>query len=360
MLDNVRIRRARALELAWQRETFVLTNYQTQVRITAAEETFKILGLLGDWTRLSDLYLALAEYSPKSIRTAIRQLIEKSFVVEEGTPEAKRDARLAEVWWAWMPAASFHFGTKGGKYASPAVLERVYRQYLATSRQPSRAKKYPGAQTVQLSKEPPPTSEFAQVLLARRTHREYAGKSLPLSSISKLLYYTWRVTGEVDAPPFGRLFLKTSPSAGARHPGEVYVLAMRVTGLAQGLYHYDCVHHRLERLRAVPVIKRAMEYASDQEFLRDASALFVMTAVFPRTLWKYRFPRAYRVVLLDAGHLCQTFCLVATWMGLAPFCTAALQDGLIEKDLELDGIKESAIYLAGVGVPFEPSSRSKR
>ena len=76
-----------------------------------------------------------------------------------------------------------------------------------------------------------------------------------------------------------------------------------------------------------------------------------MTAVFPRTMWKYQFARAYRVVLLDAGHLCQTFCLVATWLGLAPFCTAALKDTLIEEDLGIDGIRESVLYIAGVGNP---------
>jgi SagB-type dehydrogenase family enzyme len=76
-----------------------------------------------------------------------------------------------------------------------------------------------------------------------------------------------------------------------------------------------------------------------------------MTAVFPRTMWKYRHARAYRVVLLDAGHLCQTFCLVSTWLGLAPFCTAALKDTLIEEDLGIDGIRESILYIAGVGLP---------
>ena len=84
-----------------------------------------------------------------------------------------------------------------------------------------------------------------------------------------------------------------------------------------------------------------------------------MTAVFPRTMWKYRVARAYRVVLLDAGHLCQTFCLVATWLGLAPFCTAALKDTLIEKDLGIDGIRESVLYVAGVGLPAT-SARAKR
>jgi hypothetical protein len=38
-------------------------------------------------------------------------------------------------------------------------------------------------------------------------------------------------------------------------------------------------------------------------------------------------------------------------MGLAPFCTAALKDSLIEKDLGIDGISESVLYVAGVGVP---------
>jgi hypothetical protein len=61
-------------------------------------------------------------------------------------------------------------------------------------------------------------------------------------------------------------------------------------------------------------------------------------------------PRAYRTVLLDAGHVCQTFCLVSTWLGLAPFCTMALRDTLIEKDLGLDGIAESVLYIAGVGL----------
>lgn len=36
--------------------------------------------------------------------------------------------------------------------------------------------------------------------------------------------------------------------------------------------------------------------------------------------------------------------------GLAPFSTAALRDSLIEEDLGLDGISESVLYVAGVGL----------
>jgi hypothetical protein len=59
--------------------------------------------------------------------------------------------------------------------------------------------------------------------------------------------------------------------------------------------------------------------------------------------------RAYRGVT-QCGHLCQTFCVVATCLGLAPFCTAALKDTLIEEDLGIDGIRESILYVAGVGL----------
>jgi len=76
-----------------------------------------------------------------------------------------------------------------------------------------------------------------------------------------------------------------------------------------------------------------------------------MTAVFGRPQWKYQSPRAYRAVLIDAGHLCQTFCLVATWLGLAPFCSMALADSRIEADIGIDGVSESVLYAAGVGTP---------
>jgi SagB-type dehydrogenase family enzyme len=74
-----------------------------------------------------------------------------------------------------------------------------------------------------------------------------------------------------------------------------------------------------------------------------------LTAVFPRTQWKYKYARAYRAVLVEAGHLCQTFCLTATWLGLAPFCTMAFADTRIEEVLGVDGISESVIYAMGAG-----------
>ena len=128
-------------------------------------------------------------------------------------------------------------------------------------------------------------------------------------------------------------------------------MALRVTGLDAGLYHYDTRGHALERISPDATARKARDYCAGQPYAARAAALFIMTAVFARTMWKYWHPRAYRVVLLDAGHLGQTFCLTATRMGLAPFSTAALKDTLIEQDLGIDGISESVIYVTGFGMP---------
>jgi len=147
----------------------------------------------------------------------------------------------------------------------------------------------------------------------------------------------------------GPCALKTSPSGGARHPIEVYLFARHVSGITRGVYYYDPDTHELVLVRRGLTAKRLEAYLAGQSCYADAPAVFVMTAVFARMQWRYEFPRAYRVVLLDAGHLCQTFCLVATALGLAPFCTAALADSRIEHDLAIDGITESVIYACGVG-----------
>jgi len=355
-----RVRRARSLVMAWRDGRFVFTNYLTQISAAAEPEAVRILHFFESWAEPSQLFSSMPEYTRRSLLAGIKDLLRNSFLVKEGTAEAERDADLERVWSGWLPHGSFHFSTKDVEFLSLPQTGRLMKRYMAESPQPPLIKKYPKAQVIPLPSSGSADGEFTRVLMARRTHRDFSPKPLAQDAISKLLYYTWGVTGTLEAPPFGRLFHKTSPSGGARHPGEVYLLALRVKGLAQGLYHYDGMHHQLQKIRRVGAGKKAVEYSADHEFLEQAAAVFIMTAVFPRVIWKYRFARAYRVVLLDAGHLCQTFCLVATWLGLAPFCTAALRDTLIEKDLGIDGIREAPLYLAAVGVPPAGKLRNRR
>ena len=76
--------------------------------------------------------------------------------------------------------------------------------------------------------------------------------------------------------------------------------------------------------------------------------MFVWTAIFDRSKWKYK-QRAYRYVYLDAGHIAQNVALSAVALGLGSCQIAALYDEEANVLLEVDGINESTIYMTAVG-----------
>jgi SagB-type dehydrogenase family enzyme len=195
------------------------------------------------------------------------------------------------------------------------------------------------------------TVDLENVLRRRRTCRSYTGEAISREAFATVLRTTWGSTHRLRDAELGEYVLKTSPSGGARHAIEVYPIVLAVETLAPGLYHYAVGDDRLEVLSTAELSDEIVELACGQHWLRDAAAVFVMTAVVARSMWKYASPHAYRVLHLDAGHLGQTFHLVCTALGLGPFTTAATKNAELEATLGLDGIREIVLYTAAVGVP---------
>jgi SagB-type dehydrogenase family enzyme len=358
----MRWRRATSIFSYWSERQFVVENYRTGAVRSANPITARVLHVFDDWRCFDEVRRKLPEYNSRSIRLSLRQLVRSGLLLVEGSPQARDDQQFSESWSTWLPhAAILHFGTKDMRFTnSDEAITRLLQSYLRESPQPSffqSSSQKLLSPTIQLPAVASTDSDFIRVLLERRTHREFSPTLLDLKRLSALLRYTWGTTGFIQTGLLGALPLKTSPSAGARHPCEVYVLALRVEGLSAGLYHYAADRHILERISAKVFREKASQYCAGQEWTEGAAALFLITAVFPRSMWKYRFARAYRTIIADAGHLCQTFCLVATYLRLAPFCTMALKDSLIERDLGIDGINESILYVAGVGLPTKRASR---
>jgi SagB-type dehydrogenase family enzyme len=349
---TIPLRRARCLFVHWRGSKLFFYNFATRLSVSAKPLTCEVLDFFDSWRTSQEAVIHFDGYTPRSVRTALAKLVQHGLLLPKDSPEVTRDTTIAKEWSDWLLAGSFHFATKDAPYIDRSrwSLNRL-KAIMPKMPQPRIFKTLKGAMKVSLPRRAFPDSEFVRVLMARKTHRRFSKEGVTLEAVSQLLSLVWGVTGYLYSPRFGKLLHKTSPSAGARHPGEVYLMALRVKGLSRGLYHYHPVQHYLERLSTRVTPNKASLYCARAEHPKKAAALFLMTAVFPRTMWKYRVARAYRVVLLDAGHLCQTFCLVATWLGLAPFCTAALKDTLIEKDLGIDGIRESVLYVAGVGLP---------
>ena len=77
-----------------------------------------------------------------------------------------------------------------------------------------------------------------------------------------------------------------------------------------------------------------------------------MVADFSRTMWKYEGDdNAYRVVLIEVGHIAQNMLLMAASHGLSGCPSAALNHGLIAESAGLERFKQSPIYAVALTNP---------
>lgn len=204
----------------------------------------------------------------------------------------------------------------------------------------------------------PPAASGAldQTLFARYTGRNFDSlASLPMAVVARLLQRSFGAQEWREVGAEGFVLKKLSPSAGALHPIEAYVLAQRIDGVAPGLYHYHTVNHALEPLALMQhdeAAALALKVVADQHWFADAPMLVIMAARVERNFWKYRNHfKAYKAIVLDAGHLSQTFYLLATEAGLPAFITAAVNEIDIEAALGLDHLCDAVMAVCGCGVP---------
>jgi SagB-type dehydrogenase family enzyme len=347
-IDRLVCRRSSHLVCHWRGADVVIENYATATRVSAPSIACSILAFFDEWRPIDAFLASTPPETHRVLRPLLRQLVRHSLLHRSDRAVSARE-RAMDRWQAWNPAGGFfHSATRDVPFIDMDTNVRRLRRKGTRTPMPDPVKRFRGARLIRLPAQRA-RSEFAEVLLARRTWRRFGAGPIDLTAFGTLLGLTAGVQRWGSALGEGKVAFKTSPSGGARHSIELYVLALGVQGLPAGWYHYAADAHALELLRARVSTTLVKRYLPQQPWFRPARAIVFFTSVFQRELWRYEYARAYRAVLIEAGHLCQTFCLTATWLGLAPFCTMALADSAIEKDLGLDGIGESVLYAAGIG-----------
>jgi putative peptide maturation dehydrogenase len=199
-----------------------------------------------------------------------------------------------------------------------------------------------------------PHGGLYRALARRRTTRAFDERApLSESQLATILYEVYGCRGYAPLGDDMALLHKTSPSGGALHPIEVYPLLLRVERMEPGLYHYSVERHALELvepLTSTEAKAMAREFTCGQGYFARAAALFVLVARFGRRFWRYRnHERAYAVLLMEIGHLSQTFYLVCADQDLGAFFTAAVNAANIDERLGLDGFSEGALAISGCG-----------
>lgn len=194
-------------------------------------------------------------------------------------------------------------------------------------------------------------------LFRRQTSRAFTFEKIPLKYISLLLNLTF-ASQRRDHTEFNKLGIgiagmrKTSPSGGGLHPTEAYFFAFNVEGLSPGIYHYSATMHRFTIIELGQFRESLSKICENQYFLSDLSAGIFLVSRFD-TLWKkYQHSRAYRVALMDVGHVSQTLQLCATSLNLLTWLTGAFDDSAFEKLLKLEFCEKPLLFVGlGTGSP---------
>jgi SagB-type dehydrogenase family enzyme len=180
-----------------------------------------------------------------------------------------------------------------------------------------------------------------KTISSRRSERRYSGKKMSVAELSHILYYACGITDRRDG-------LRAAPSAGATYPIEVYPVITNVEDLTTGVYRYAVTDHQLEVVHEGDFGRDMVRAAFGQSFLGEANAVLVLSAIFYRTQRRYG-ERGNRYILIEAGHIAQNACLIATSMGLGSCVVGAFDDTAFNRLVGADGKNESVLYLVAVG-----------
>jgi SagB-type dehydrogenase family enzyme len=142
---------------------------------------------------------------------------------------------------------------------------------------------------------------------------------------------------------------RTTPSAGALYPLEVYVVAGSVVDLEAGVYRYRPDGHLLVRIGGGDRRADLQAAAVDQASVGDAPATLVIAAVPERTTAKYG-ERGTRYVAMEAGHAAENVYLQAAALNLGTVAIGAFDDDRVEEILMLPK-NATPLYLMPVGRP---------
>ncbi len=351
-----RYRRSTNLVSYWQDGRAWVTNFATGVRTESTPALWSLLDACHDWQTPTVLRRTVARSWPDALFKRIVDAMVKATLLEAS--DAARDPRESRMaaWQGWNPAAGlFHAASRAGDHGDPQEHDAHLHRKARTSRMPAPIKTASGRR---VSLPAPARTAISGVLHDRRTWRQFADTPVTRDQIATMLALTAGITHWLTVPGLGQVPLTTSPSGGSRHPIETYIVIRNIRGVAPGVYRYLGDRHELEVIRRGLKMAELRRWLPQQTWWHTSPFIVFFTGVFERTQWRYEFPRAYRAVLLETGHICQTFLLAATSLGLAPFCTMAINDEHVERALGIDGISEAVLYAAGAGArPSDVNTR---
>ena len=171
------------------------------------------------------------------------------------------------------------------------------------------------------------------VMARRRSIRKLASGPLTWDEIGQLLWSAYGITEPKEG-------LRTTPSAGALYPLEIYVMT------AEGIYHYRPKAHEVVQMSRRDVRAELRKAALDQECM-DAPCVMLLAAVYERVTQKY--PDIGKICVdFEVGHCAQNVLLQVVALGLAAVPVAAFTPKRVRELIKLPE-QQIPLYMIPIG-----------
>lgn len=172
-----------------------------------------------------------------------------------------------------------------------------------------------------------PIMNFTEVLDLRRSKRLF--NSISIESLSNLLYLSTRVKQENLLDSGYKISFRPSPSAGGRHPIDIFVLSESLFENRM-LHYYDPYIHQLKQVRFDLEETDRLRNHLLESFPGSHNATVLWMVVFPeRTESKY--DNYQSLVWRDVGALTNTIQLVSTFLRLNSCISGTLGEPVISE-----------------------------
>ncbi len=183
----------------------------------------------------------------------------------------------------------------------------------------------------------------------RQFHPQYFGME-QLGSIVGLSAAS-RTDGDLQSAATGRPSGdRPYPSGGALYSVEIILYSLNISGLGPGFYYYQALSHQLlscAKAQLAPALKRLLA----NHPIEGAAFLVLLFLDFTRVSLSKYGGKAYRLALIEAGHLAQNLLLSAAAHGLAGLPLCGFDDEALSRAAGLRYPEEPVVYALAVGSP---------
>lgn len=327
-------------------------NYLQNKRFACQADIITLLQAVGDWHSVEAICTLLEANDPKLLEQQLAALDDAGVLLSEGSDGAAREQAHFDVWKWGAPAAIYHHSVQDRPVMPVDQALALQRERIEAIDQPD-PYFIPAndADKVELPRDWGLDSvKLTTAMENRRTIREPLDQPVPLTAVADCLRAGFGINGYTENEASVRLPFSYTPSGGARNPYDAFVFARDVEGLDAGIYQYAPLAQQLVRMGPCEV--SFSEMLGGQDWPDSMPCLILMRADFMRSMWKYHDANAYRVALLEAGHIGQNIMLAASAHGLSACPSGALSHSLVAEALgHTDDPAKAAVYALGLGYP---------